>query len=78
MVRQGVTSFKMFMAYLGAVMVDDTTIFQTMVSAADNGCAHTENRTWLRPSQAHQRYPYPTTVRQFEGPDARVLSLPSI
>ena len=37
MVRQGVTSFKMFMAYLGAVMVDDTTIFQTMVSAADNG-----------------------------------------
>jgi len=49
-----------------------------MVSAADNGCAHTENRTWLRPPQAHQRYPYPTTVRQFEGPDARVLSLPSI
>ena len=46
MVRQGVTSFKMFMAYLGAVMVDDTTIFQTMVSAADNGaliCLHAEH-----------------------------------
>ena len=39
-VRQGVTSFKMFMAYLGAVTVDDTTIFQTMVSAADNGAPH--------------------------------------
>ncbi len=46
MVRQGVTSFKMFMAYLGAVMVDDSTIFRTMVSAADNGafiCLHAEH-----------------------------------
>ncbi len=46
MVRQGVTSFKMFMAYLGAVMVDDSTIFRTMVGAADNGaliCLHAEH-----------------------------------
>ena len=46
LVRQGVTSFKMFMAYLGAVMVDDTTIFRTMVRAANNGalvCLHAEH-----------------------------------
>ncbi len=46
MVRQGVTSFKMFMAYLGAVMVDDSTIFRTMVRAANNGalvCLHAEH-----------------------------------
>ena len=46
MVRQGVTSFKMFMAYPGAVMVDDATIFRSMVRAADNGamiCLHAEH-----------------------------------
>ena len=46
MVRQGVTSFKMFMAYRGAVMVDDDTIFKAMVQAADNGamiCLHAEH-----------------------------------
>ena len=37
MVKEGVTSFKMFMAYLGAVMVDDTTIFKAMERAANNG-----------------------------------------
>ena len=46
LVRQGVTSFKMFMAYLGAVMVDDSTIFRAMAGAADNGaliCLHAEH-----------------------------------
>ena len=46
MVRQGVTSFKMFMAYRGTVMVDDDTIFKAMVRAADNGaliCLHAEH-----------------------------------
>ena len=46
MVRQGVTSFKMFMAYRGAVMVDDDTIFKAMVRASDNGamiCLHAEH-----------------------------------
>ena len=46
MVRQGVTSFKMFMAYRGAVMVDDDTIFKVMGRAADNGaliCLHAEH-----------------------------------
>ena len=46
LVSQGVTSFKMFMAYLGAVMVDDSTIFRAMVGAADSGaliCLHAEH-----------------------------------
>ncbi len=46
MVRQGVTSFKMFMAYPGAVMVDDTTIFKALTRASDNGafvCLHAEH-----------------------------------
>ena len=46
LVRQGVTSYKLFMAYLGAVMVDDSTIFKTMTRAADNGalvCLHAEH-----------------------------------
>ena len=46
MVRQGVTSFKMFMAYRGAVMVEDDTIFKAMVQASDNGaliCLHAEH-----------------------------------
>lgn len=46
LVRQGVTSFKMFMAYLGTVMVDDATIFKTMVRASGNGalsCLHAEH-----------------------------------
>jgi len=46
MVQRGVSSFKMFMAYRGTVMVDDDTIFRTMVRAADNGalvCLHAEH-----------------------------------
>ncbi len=46
MVQQGVTSFKLFMAYPGAVMVDDTTIFKTLSRAANNGafvCLHAEH-----------------------------------
>jgi dihydropyrimidinase len=46
MVSEGVASFKMFMAYPGAVMVDDNTIFRAMVRAANNGalvCLHAEH-----------------------------------
>ena len=46
MVRQGVTSFKQFMAYPGALMVDDATIFKTFSRTADNGalvCLHAEH-----------------------------------
>src|SRR5918912_2165319 len=34
---QGITSYKLFMAYKGALMVDDETLFRTMEVAADTG-----------------------------------------
>ncbi|MBZ5538597.1 MAG: dihydropyrimidinase [Acidobacteriia bacterium] len=45
-VREGVTSFKLFMAYPGALMVDDGTIFKALSQTAKNGalvCMHAEN-----------------------------------
>src|SRR3712207_6191248 len=35
--EQGVTSYKLFMAYKGAIMVDDETLFRAMQVAADSG-----------------------------------------
>ncbi len=46
LVRQGVTSFKLFMAYPGVFMVDDATIFRAMLRTGKNGgtiCMHAEN-----------------------------------
>jgi dihydropyrimidinase len=46
MIRQGVTSFKLFMAYPGVYMVDDGIIFKAMSAAAEEGglvCLHAEN-----------------------------------
>ena len=47
MVRQeGVTSFKLFMAYPGVFMVDDGTIFRALRRTGENGglvCMHAEN-----------------------------------
>ena len=46
MVREGLSSFKLFMAYPGVLMVDDATIFKAMRKTADNGgliCMHAEN-----------------------------------
>lgn len=43
---EGVTSYKLFMAYKGAVMVDDETLFRTMELARETGCmvmVHAEN-----------------------------------
>src|SRR3989440_3633979 len=43
---QGVTSYKLFMAYKGALMVDDETLFRTMQVAAATGAlvmVHAEN-----------------------------------
>ena len=43
---QGVTSYKLFMAYKGALMVDDETLFQTMEVASQTGAlvmVHAEN-----------------------------------
>ena len=34
---QGITSYKLFMAYKGAIMVDDETLFRVMQTAADTG-----------------------------------------
>src|SRR5437763_9152505 len=43
---EGVTSFKMFMAYPGVFLVDDATIFRAMSAAGQRGgliCMHAEN-----------------------------------
>src|SRR5881398_2128577 len=43
---QGITSYKLFMAYKGALMVDDETLFKTMQVAANTGAlvmVHAEN-----------------------------------
>jgi dihydropyrimidinase len=43
---QGITSYKLFMAYKGALMVDDATLFRTMEVAAETGAlvmVHAEN-----------------------------------
>lgn len=46
MVSEGITSFKLFMAYPNALMVDDGTIFRAMKHSASTGaliCMHAEN-----------------------------------
>ena len=46
LIRDGVTSFKLFMAYPGVFMLDDATIFRAMRKAASGGamvCMHAEN-----------------------------------
>src|SRR5690349_1200770 len=46
LVREGVTSFKLFMAYPGVFMLDDASIFRALRSSATTGamiCMHAEN-----------------------------------
>lgn len=46
LIKEGVMSFKLFMAYPGVFLVDDATIFRAMRTAADAGgliCMHAEN-----------------------------------
>ena len=46
LVRQGVTSFKLFMAYPGVFMLDDASIFKALLRTGSNGgtiCMHAEN-----------------------------------
>jgi dihydropyrimidinase len=46
LVRQGVTSFKLFMAYPGVFMLDDASIFRALMRTGENGgtiCMHAEN-----------------------------------
>ena len=48
LVREGITSFKIFMAYPGVLMVDDATIFHLMQRTSKLGalvCVHAENGT---------------------------------
>jgi dihydropyrimidinase len=46
MVREGVASFKLFMAYPNVLMVDDATVFKALSQTSKNGaliCMHAEN-----------------------------------
>ncbi|HXI13856.1 MAG TPA: dihydropyrimidinase [Thermoanaerobaculia bacterium] len=46
LIRQGISSFKLFMAYPGVFLVDDGTIFKAMMTAGEAGgliCMHAEN-----------------------------------
>src|SRR5271167_584151 len=46
LVREGVPTFKLFMAYPGVFMLDDASIFRAMTAAANSGgmiCMHAEN-----------------------------------
>ncbi len=46
LIRDGTTSFKLFMAYPGSLMVDDATIFRVLRAAGEEGglvCIHAEN-----------------------------------
>src|SRR5881409_4373546 len=46
LVREGVTSFKLFMAYPGVFMLDDASIFKALLRTGSNGgtiCMHAEN-----------------------------------
>src|SRR5205809_1873922 len=46
LVRQGITSFKLFMAYPGVFMLDDASIFKALLRTGKNGgtiCMHAEN-----------------------------------
>ncbi len=46
LVREGVASFKLFMAYPNVLMVDDATIFKALAQTSKNGalvCMHAEN-----------------------------------
>ncbi|MEO7837087.1 MAG: amidohydrolase family protein, partial [Acidimicrobiales bacterium] len=79
MVRQeGVTSFKLFMAYPGVFMVDDATIFKAMLKTRENGgliCMHAENggvidtlvQEALRKGQTAPKYHALTRPTRAEG-----------
>src|SRR5437660_8893815 len=46
LIREGITSFKLFMAYPGVFMLDDASIFRAMRAASKSGamiCMHAEN-----------------------------------
>ena len=56
--EQGITSYKLFMAYKGALMVDDETLFRTMEVASQTGAlvmVHAENGDVDRRARARRR-----------------------
>ena len=79
MVRdEGITSFKLFMAYPGVFMVDDQTIFRALRRTGENGglvCMHAENggvidelvREALRKGQRAPKYHALTRPSRAEG-----------
>jgi dihydropyrimidinase len=79
MVRdEGITSFKLFMAYPGVFMVDDATIFKALLRTRDNGgliCMHAENggvidtlvKEALRKGQKAPKYHALTRPARAEG-----------
>src|SRR2546421_7572732 len=71
LVRQGVTSFKLFMAYPGVFMLDDASIFRALLRSGKNGgtiCMHAEKGGVIdrlverapSPRQWAPKYPAPT------------------
>jgi dihydropyrimidinase len=76
--HEGITSFKLFMAYPGVFMVDDATIFKALLKTKDNGgliCMHAENggvidtlvREALRKGQTAPKYHALTRPTRAEG-----------
>src|SRR5690242_14093430 len=76
--EQGITSYKLFMAYKGALMVDDETLFRTMEVAAASGAlvmVHAENgdaidvlvRRALEQGKTEPRYHALTRPPETEG-----------
>src|SRR5919205_638523 len=75
---QGVTSYKLFMAYKGALMVDDETLFKTMQVAAETGAlvmVHAEKgdaidvlvKEALSAGNTEPKYHAPTRPPETEG-----------
>ena len=76
--HEGVTSFKLFMAYPGVFMVDDATIFKALLKTRENGgliCMHAENggvidtlvKEALRKGQTAPKYHALTRPTRAEG-----------
>jgi dihydropyrimidinase len=76
--HEGLTSFKLFMAYPGVFMVDDATIFKALLKTRENGgliCMHAENggvidtlvKEALRKGQTAPKYHALTRPTRAEG-----------
>jgi dihydropyrimidinase len=76
--HEGITSFKLFMAYPGVFMVDDATIFKALLRTKENGglvCMHAENggvidtlvKEALRKGQTAPKYHALTRPTRAEG-----------